>query len=87
MAWRGVTIGVLMAIALAAPAVAGGPDPSADPSATSPPLILRPPPLAIDPPPERSPPPCLPALPCGTHLYGASQKNGTVGVMVPVMHW
>lgn len=30
---------------------------------------------------------CLPALPCGTHLYGAVQRNGAVAIEVPALRW
>lgn len=87
MARRCGMIGLVLAAGVAWPAVAGGPDASADPS-SPPPLVLQPPPpLADIPPPKDAPPPCLPALPCGTRLYGASQKNGTLGVTEPVLHW
>jgi len=80
MPWRRATIGFALAIGLAGPAGAGGPDPSVD-------LTPNPSVLSRQPPPEPAPGPCLPALPCGTRLYGASQKNGIVGVIVPVLHW
>jgi len=31
--------------------------------------------------------PCLPALPCGTRLFGAVEKNGAIGVQVPALRW
>jgi hypothetical protein len=30
---------------------------------------------------------CIPALPCGTQLYGAVRKNGAVELQAPVWRW
>lgn len=30
---------------------------------------------------------CLPALPCGSRLYGAARKNGAIELQVPALHW
>lgn len=86
--WFGGTA-LLVVLAAAVPALAGQSEPSVDFSASLPPPADRGRPM-IYVPPDVGPPQtagCLPALPCGTHLYGAVQKNGAVAVEVPALRW
>ena len=48
------------------------------------PLLPAPPPASAAP--ELSER-CLPALPCGTRLFGTVQRNGAVEVRVPALRW
>jgi hypothetical protein len=83
---------IALAVAVAAPAVAGQADagfdwsqaapglpPPADtgkPALTLPPALLAPEPRG-----------CLPALPCGTRLLGEIRKDGAVVLQVPALRW
>jgi hypothetical protein len=57
---------------------------------------LLPPPADSGKAPTRLPPPgledtaplgCLPALPCGTRLFGTVRKDGAVELKVPALRW
>ncbi|HVC53406.1 MAG TPA: hypothetical protein VND87_15415 [Stellaceae bacterium] len=81
---------LVLTLVAAGPVLAGQTAPSADLSATLPPpadrgrpMIFTPPDIAATPGATR----CLPALPCGTHLYGAVEKNGAVAIEVPALRW
>ncbi|MGH7093226.1 MAG: hypothetical protein ACREFB_06805 [Stellaceae bacterium] len=79
-----------LTLASAGRALAGQGEPSADLSVTLPPPADRGRPLIFTPPDIAAAPgatSCLPALPCGTHLYGAVEKNGAVAIEVPALRW
>jgi hypothetical protein len=81
------------AAAAVTPAVAGQPISAIDlsdaaaalppPANTGKPAIVLPPPGLAYPEPKA----CLPALPCGTRLFGAIRKNGAVELQVPAWRW
>ena len=76
-------------LAAAAIVAASPPARAADnPDLLSPPTERGKPHLTVPPavPPPESPR-CLPALPCGTQLYGAVERNGAVELRVPALKW
>ena len=89
--WR--LAAAVLAIAVAAPAIAGQPGPGLDLSGTLPGL-----PPAADSGKPAFPPPgaavvpgeterCPPALPCGARLLGTVRRNGAVELQVPALRW
>ena len=87
--WRCCIAFIALALLAVRPAYAAQSDPTTDLADAlpvpaergKPTLDLRLP----EPLPNRSS--CLPAVPCGTRLFGTVEKNGAIGVQVPALRW
>jgi hypothetical protein len=86
-----IVAAALTLIAAVVPAVAGQGDTGVDLSYAAP--VLPPsaatgkPRVAPAGPVEPEPGSCIPALPCGTRLYGTLRRNGAVELQVPAWRW